>query len=235
MTNILVSMWGVIPTNTIAFQQYALSVMLTQATYFSEKWNLDVPKPITTNEITLFSVTPRTNSWDGTLSVNHRYSFTISDKSFILFRDQCYHANTFVGHNDVEDALAQKTNCLTLEKSLALARNAMECIGLKDYSVAEPSTLKQWKYDSNDVIYPLPLYVIQWESDKGSILTEVSGISSNVAEFFNATRAKPLEIPLPTNYFALLGLPSNTAFVRSGAIKPPPGIFVIINKPKPSH
>jgi hypothetical protein len=232
MTNILVSIWGVIPTNTIAFQQYALGVMLTQATYFAEQWNLEVPRPITTNMVTYFSATPRTNSWDGSLTINNLYGFRIFDRSLVLFRDRRYHANTFVGKDEAADALVRETNYLTLDKGLAVARSALERIGMREYGLDNPTTLKQWKYDSNNVIYPLPLYAIRWESDKGAIIMEVSGISSNVAEFCNATRAKPLEIPLPKNYLALLGLPTNSVFVRSHEIRPPPDLFVVISKPK---
>ncbi len=233
MTNILVSLWGVIPTNTVAFQQYVLSVMLTQASYFCEKWNLEAPKPLTTNEVTYFFARPRTNSWDATLGINNLYSFTVDNQSFGLFRDRRYHANTFVGNDEAGDALAQKKSCLTLDKSLTVARHAMESIGLKEYVAEKPNKLKQWKYDSNGVFYPLPLYVVRWESKKGSLQLEISGISSNVTEFCNATVAKALRIPLPTNYFALLGLPTNALFTPSHSIKPPDEMFEVIKKPKP--
>jgi hypothetical protein len=34
---------------------------------------------------------------------------------------------------------------------------------------------------------------------------EVSGITSNVVYFFNATKAPSLLVPLPTNYFDMIG------------------------------
>lgn len=232
MTNILVSIWGVIPTNTIAFQQYALSVMMTQAAYFSEKWNLEIPKPITTNEISFFSATPKTNSWNGTLGINNLYSFMVTDQSFWIFSDTRYYTKTFVGHDEVCDALAQKTSCLTLEKSLSVARHALDNIGLKEFGQANPTSLKQWKYESNGVTYPLPLYDVRWQSDNGVIDFQISGISSNVAEFSNATVQPLLKIPMPTNYLSMLGLPPDSVFIRSRDVKPPDGMFVVINKRK---
>jgi hypothetical protein len=230
MTNVFVSIWGCIPIKSVAFQQYALSVLMSQAVNIADRWNLDLPKPITTNDITYLSIRPKTNSWDGAMSINNKYGFRVEDNKLILFRDYRYHCNTFLGNDAASDNLAQSNNCLTLDASRIIASNAMYNIGLTQYASGNPTTLRQYKYDSNNVIYPLPLYAVRWESDAGCILLQISGISSNVAEFCNATEAESMKIPLPTNYLTLLGLPKDVVFVKTKKDNLPNEYYNIINK-----
>lgn len=224
MTNVLVSFIDIIPTNTLAFQQYALGILLTQATVFVNQWHLDVPTPITTNMVTSFGTIPRTNSWGAGFTLSNRYSFLVSGGSFESFHDKKYYANSFVGNDEASDAMAQMTNHLTLDSALQVARHALHQVGIdeKELGLGEPAKLKQWQYDSNGVMYPLPLYAVRWETKEGVVDMEISGVTSNVARFFQMTRAKSMRVPMPTNYLEMLGLPRDTVFVRE--MRKPPGI-----------
>ncbi len=216
---------GIIPTNSPAFREYALSVLLSNANLVAERWQLDVQLPITTNQITGSFIDPTTNGLEGSIQIDndaHKYGFKVSDGRFNSFGDTKYRSQTFVYSPDEQkDKWPGMTNLLTLESAVAMAKDKLHRLGIdeKKLGMGEPFKAAQWRYDSNDVFYPLPLYAVQWKTQTGDYMVirmEISGVTSNVAYFSHNIPANLLpsflRVPTPTNYLQLLGLPSNTVF-----------------------
>jgi hypothetical protein len=215
MTNIVLQFGGIIPTNTPAIKEYALSVLIAQATFFSEQWNLDVRPPITTNQITGFSVAATTNGVRSGIQLNNRYAVSIDDAKLMSFTDMHFDDRSFIDNDEKIEALLKKPDLLTLETAVALARDKLKKIGIdeNEHGLGKPVKSWQWKYDWDGVFHPLPLYEVHWRSDEGVVRMQISGVTSNVARFFQITRAPSLRVPRPPNYLEMLGLPEDTVFL----------------------
>ncbi len=86
-----------------------------------------------------------------------------------------------------------------------------------------PKEAHQRKYEWKDgKIYPLPYYQFYWKTEKAACTVDVSGIIGKVAYFhFTDFTSTYLWFQSPTNYFEMLGLPTNAIFVHR--IFTPPG------------
>lgn len=215
MTNVVLQFGGIIPTNTAALKEYALSVLLAHATVFVEQWNLDVPSPITTNQVTFLNARPTTNGVQATLELNKRYNIFIDDGRVDSLRDLHYWSRSFVDNDERIEALLKEKDLLTLQSAVALARHKLKEIGIdeKEHGLGNPVKSWQWKYDWDGVLHPLPLYEVHWHSNEGVVYMQISGVTSNVASFFQNTRAPTLRVPRPPNYLEMLGLPEDTVFL----------------------
>lgn len=215
MTNIVLQFGGIIPTNTPALKEYALSVLLAHATFFVEQWNPDVQMPVTTNQVTHFSVVPTTNGIRGGIQLNNRYAVSIDDGKLMSFTDMHFDDRSFIDNDEKIEALLKKPNLLTLDGAIALARDKLRKIGIdeKEHGLGGPVKSWQWKYDWDGVLHRLPLYEVHWHSNDGVVYMQISGVTSNVASFFQNTRAPTLRVPRPPNYFEMLGLPEDTVFL----------------------
>ncbi len=65
------------------------------------------------------------------------------------------------------------------------------------------------------MVYPLPMFNVGWyvkgytgltDPDEPRVTFDISGITKTVSEYFNPHTPR---VPLPTNYFQMLGLPAN--------------------------
>jgi hypothetical protein len=237
ITNLLANMvvltlQGTIPTNTPAFQEFAFREMFNQATYMMTKWNLDLPRPITTNMVTAFQAKPNSKWAQGYIEFSNRFTFTWLNYGYPFFRDMPY---TIMSAQtpDVKanDAIFEKwmrvTNLLTMQTATTLAETTMKSVGLPldklDFN--KPKEARQEKYRWTDgKVYPLPYYEFTWDSGKSYCSIHVSGISGKVVFFSYLGYGLPyLKTQTPTNYFQMLGLPTNAVFVRhlSPPGKPP--------------
>src|SRR5688572_18946886 len=111
------------------------------------------------------------------------------------------------------------TNSLNSDTALRLARNALHNLGLNEESLRlrEPPQVIQWDYvpAGETSVHLMPIYDIEWRFKvpdgtptnlaATAIQMEVSGVTSNVVSFYSVSR-EALKIPLPTNYFEILGL-----------------------------
>jgi hypothetical protein len=123
------------------------------------------------------------------------------------------------------DTLAGMTNLLTVERAVALAHARLHELGLDDgqLGLGDPVMVRQWKYDSNEVVYLLPYYEVRWQATNRYLAVSmgISGVTSNVVEFdhnippdvLHGTAAGRLAAPTPTNYLQMLGLPINVNFL----------------------
>ena len=215
----------VIPTNTPAFRDYALKTVIQQADLVAGAWKLGIHLPIETNHITRFIARPRLNGVSAGINVERRYGFGVGNGTFALFRDEDFYIRPYVQSDEKMDKLAGMTNLLTVESALALARARLHQLGLDDggLGLGDPIMVRQWKYDSNGVIYLLPYYEVRWQATNRFLTVNmgISGVASNIVEFDHnipsealiGTGADRLRVSTPTNYLEMLGLPTNVNFL----------------------
>jgi hypothetical protein len=218
---VLTSGWG-IPTNTPALQEYARNTFFAQAQSIAAKWHLDAAS-IATNKITYFRVTPYPSGISGSLTLDNRYNFGFNLGSLTGFSDSSYDS-TFLVSDDKRmiKATVKKwlsgTNLLSLAEARKVAEAAVDAANLRS-ATGEGTHLEayQEKYFSKTEVVPLPYYVFDWVSNNTNLIeyvaVEVSGLTGRVAELETRLFQDRPAIT-PANYLELLGLPTNTVFVR---------------------
>jgi len=200
-----------IPTNTPAFQDYAFHTLFTNAQVAAAKWNLDRTL-IVTNKVTTFWAKPHLHNLTASVMFNERYVFG-TDGGCIGFTDRPYYYDEMQSSNGVKKWL-HATNLLTMKKAQALAESAIREIGIRLDKVEfkRPKERKQWTcwHEGKDRL--MPYYEFTWDSNKASCNVHVSGLTSNIVHF--SFLGPYLRFERPTNYFEMLGLPTNTVFVK---------------------
>ena len=205
-----------IATNTLAFEEYGLNMMLALANETRVKWKLDLPAPLTVNDV-LFTLTPTPYGMDGGLDTRDgRFDWAFTRNTFTLFHDFKYSPLSFRHKDDEEARLARIKSKITAKEAEAIARAVLHSLGLgeKQLRLKEPPAVNQYKFEETDgTICPLPMFHVAWcveggDDDFPPVTVDVSGITKNVAEYFNADPFAP-KVPTPTSYFRLLGLPDN--------------------------
>jgi hypothetical protein len=235
ITNLLANMivltfQGDVPTNTLAFQEYAFHEMYSSATRTITNWNLDLPRPVTTNMITYFHAWPYPTGLGGVIVFSNRFAFSWDFSGFPLFGDRQFTSSTFltddVETNDfVYEKLMQMPDLLTLQKAQKVAESAMRSAGVpvERRSFREPERKGQWKYTTKEgVVCHIPYYKFHWQSEDGFCTVDVSGITSNVVYFcYTGPTDEPyLRFLKPADYLEMLGLSANTIFVKRRLVSP---------------
>ena len=223
---------GFLPTNYYskpAFQEYAYNGMFQQASNLAISWNLDLPRPITTNMVTFFAARFYVGQGIlGGLEFSNRFAFRWSwgkldgfdDKPFLVM-------NATTSDVDANDALLEKwmraTNLLTMEKARVIAESAMRSAIVPEerHRFRKPDHMIQMTYEWKDgKEYPLPFYRFRWDGKRFGRYSGydyeviVSGITSNVTHGFFIYGSPYVKSIESTNYFELLGLPPNPVFVE---------------------
>jgi hypothetical protein len=206
-----------IATNTLAFEEYCLNSMLALANETRVKWKLDLPAPLTVNDV-LFTLTPTPYGIDGGLSTRGgRFNWSLSRNTFDIFQDCKYEPFSFRHKDDESARLAKIKSKITAKEAEAIARGILHGLGFteRQLRLKEPPAVNQYRFEETDgTIYPLPVFNVAWrvegddEDEFPSVTVDVSGITKNVARYTNTDRYAP-HVPTPTNYFRLLGLPDN--------------------------
>ncbi len=237
------SVIGEIPTNTFAFQEYALDTLIKQAKVINEKWHIEIPASAdrATNLLTI----PTIEGMEGGVTIDNRYRLGIRSGRFIYFNDQLYSdystpPNYLMSNlppaemvrqmrEDVDRSIqasllqAQKTNLLTKEKALQVAREALKQIGIeeKNFPSAMTGALNRKELpvaevtqssfpDRTGKLHWLPHYTIRWTypgASVGPATMEVSGVTKKVTHY--ESDAAPVTIPIPTNYYQMLNIIPN--------------------------
>jgi hypothetical protein len=226
ITNLLANMvvltlHSTIPTNTPVFQEYAFREMFGQSSNMIVSWNLDLPCPITTNMVTDFHAAADSLGPQGLIVFSNRFYFSWLYSGVPTFSDKNYDiARALTPDVETNDAVLEEwmhaTNLLTMETAQHVAESAMKSIGLPldKLGFKRPTQAHQRKYEWKDgKIYPLPYYEFRWETDNGYCSVNISGIHSNIVYFFFMGHPY-LQFQKPTNYFEMLGLPTNAVFVH---------------------
>jgi hypothetical protein len=248
LTNmVIVGVLNSLSTNTPKFQEYAFNSMFHQASNMIANWNLDLPRPITTNMVTRFIAKPSVSGYTGTLIFSNRFSFGWDRGWFSTFVDEPYseiRAKTL--DVDANDALFERwmraTNHLTMEKARAIAELVMRSVGIpiRNGKFAKPDYQTQMTYEWKDgKKYPMPFYRFRWDTKDlwYNYEVQVSGITSNVLECYFSISSPYLRSPFPTNYFEMLGLPREPVFVRRMHLVLPgqPPAYEILYDPSLPH
>jgi hypothetical protein len=84
---VVLGLANVIPTNTPAFQEYALHTMITNAESVASQWNLDVKRPFTTNLVTYNGLKPHPLGISGAIVLVNRFAFRALYGRFDGFAD----------------------------------------------------------------------------------------------------------------------------------------------------
>jgi hypothetical protein len=222
LTNMIVlTIHSTIPDSTPSFQEYALRTTFIQASNMSANWNLDLPKPITTNMVTHVAMEAAPIGIQGSIEISNRFWFSWLYGGQPSFSDKKYDiVQALTPDVKVNDAIFERwmraTNLLTMKRAEQIAKTAMTSIGLPldKLNFKAPKEMHQENYQWTDgKVYPLPYYYFVWKTQNAYCHIEVSGICSNVVHF--AFVGYPyLRFAKPTNYFEMLGLPTNAVFVH---------------------
>jgi len=222
---VVVSSFYTIETNPPSFREYVFHETFNCSSNLIVGWNLDLPRPITTNMVTSFKFAPNLGGISCSITFSNRYDFSWGSGGFDLFHDESYvRERTLSPDVDANDALLEEwmraTNSLTVEKAQHIAESAMQCAGvpMDNVEFRKPAKIKQMMYEWKDgKTYAMPYYGFFWHtngfpSSGGAYHVHVSGIVSNIVEFYCFPNyLKPIK---PTNYFEMLGLPEHPVFVR---------------------
>ena len=95
---------GYVPTNTLAFREYALDLMLTQANVASKAFRLDLPKPLTTDHASGAGAVPKISGIKGAIAFSNRFSFSFEDGKLAGYCDRLYWSASWT--HDLRPALA---------------------------------------------------------------------------------------------------------------------------------
>jgi hypothetical protein len=209
-----------IAPNTPEFEQYGLNFMLSQANATREKWKLDIPSPLTVDDVFFFLVATPYGIEGHVRTRDERLIWGFDENKLVDFRDHKYLPDKILYYDDDGARLAKIKSKITAKEAGAIARDALHRLGLteKQLHVKESPEVNQYKFEESDgKVYPLPKFNVTWHfqgpkryaaenMEFTPIKMEISGITRTVAEYVN--HIAPRE-PLATNYFQMLGLPTN--------------------------
>jgi hypothetical protein len=197
---------GYIPTNSLAFREYALETLLAQANLCNRKLALGLPNPITSDQVTVLTSIPTLTGLAGGITVLGRYRFGISDQRFTTYFDN--------------QELTDTDNKLTKMTALKVASDFLIGLNLGDQTnrLSQMPEIEQRSYtDEEERMHLLPRYFIHWKNTR--VQVEVSGITKRVVSYSNLDA--PKTIPVPTNYYQMLGIsPDRTTWGRQFGYDP---------------
>jgi len=213
---------GRIATNTPAFEEWGVTLMLTKANEVRVKWALDIEKPLTVNDV-LFQLKATVHGLAGGIGTrDERFSWRFSRNTLEHFYDSKYRPRSFRHKDEKSARLAKISSKVSASDAEAIARDALHRLGLdeRQLRLSEPPSVNQYTFEENDgIVYPLPTFNIAWrlegypepegdEAEFQPVVFRISGITKGVVEYFNVCPYTPTA-PLPANYFEMLGLPDN--------------------------
>lgn len=199
-----------VPTNTPAFQEWALSLMLTQANFLNEQWKLGLPKPITSDHVTRLSVLAKIEGPEGGITINNRFTVGFNNGRWLSFQDGESSWENIETAIPLLERLSKQSGSLTKARAAQIAREALHQVGIdeKRLKVSLPPEVTQYEYESKQgQVLPLPLYKVEWRLAKEfvPVRMEISGLTGKVVSYVNYLAPA---MTCPTNYFALLGVSS---------------------------
>ena len=216
-----------IATNTPAFEDYGKHFMLAQVNDMRDKWHLEIPKKLAVEDL-LFHIKPTAFGIAGVVETRDiRFRWIFERNAINHFWDLKYAPSSFRYHDDESAMLAKLPSIITAKEAEALARNALHKLGLTEELIGIKNTPERHQYkfeESNGTIYELPVFNITWRYngptryaaenlEMSPVEMVISGIITNVVEYSNIEVASPKSVihrpPMPTNYFQMLGLPTN--------------------------
>ncbi len=238
-----------IATNTAAFEEYGFNLMLAKANEVGEKWHLDIPQPLTIRDVSFWlKATPKGIA--GCIGTREgRYNWGFKGNDLEDFSDQKYWPRSFRYHDEESARLTKIKSLITGKEAEKIARDALHQLGLteKDFHLSEKLDVHQYKFEeTNGVIYPLPCFNVRWRMEGpkqyaaenmeyNPIVMDVSGITKRVVKYFtvewSASNPKLRRVPIATNYFQMLNLPTNYLDTLPALRRKMLGLPLITNAP----
>jgi len=217
-----------ITTNTPAFEAWAVEFMLAKANETREKWELEIPKPLTLDDV-YFIAAPTAHGLRGTLITRDgRFVWHFSRNALLDFYDTNYYSVSFRYKDEAAARLAKIPSKITKKDAERIARDGLvKLLGMTEEQLGYRKRVEvnQYKFQESDgKVYPLPLFEVTWRLrgpkryaaeniEYTPLDMQVSGITGKIVKY---SHSKVLDLnspirrdPLPTNYFQMLGLPDN--------------------------
>lgn len=202
--------------------------MLNRANVMREKWQLDIPQPLTLDNV-YYAVCPTSHGIEGHLMTKDRRFHWVFDRNVLCsFEDREYFAPSFRYHDDESARLAKIKSKITAKEAETIARNSLhKLFGLTEKQLhwKRAVEVNQYKFEESDgKVYPLPMFNVEWKYEGPvqyaaenlesiPLYMEISGITTNVAKYehpeYLSLKSPIPRPPIPTNYFQMLGLPTN--------------------------
>jgi hypothetical protein len=158
---------GDVPTNTPAFQNYALHVMFTNAQDLAAKLNLDT-NLIATNKVTEFEALATVFGVRGDITFAGRYNFSYRFGKWMGFIDQSY--NELLAYSEIQKQRSKRLkkalaahNLLNDASATTLAETRFRALGTAETSTFTNLTEKQTSDLVDDETRDMPFYQITWE------------------------------------------------------------------------
>lgn len=218
---------GRIGTNTPAFENYSLTLMLAAANRFREAADLDCKK-LELQDVYFWCLAHK-DGVDGVLSTrstNLSLSWGFGNNMLGCFRDFHYSKMFFLYNDDEEARLAKIKSKIDAKQAEEIAQNFLKKYNIipKEQGLVEKPEVHQYKFEeSNGVVYPLPCFNLTWSNltdDTYSLSINVSGINNRVVDYFYL--GKSFNIPVPTNYLDMLGVLPPTNNIQRAGLAPYP-------------
>ena len=201
---------GYVPTNTLVFRDYALSLMLAQANDIKAKWQLGLPAPITSDHVTRMAATPTVRGVAGGITVSNRYYFSFRDGVFSGYHDDQWWWQALETNAPRMKELSEQRSLVSQSEAARIAEQALRQLSVvpRQFDLLETPVVEQRHYEAaDDRRLPLPLFLVRWvaspDAQFGDIRMEVSGLTKKVVAYENLSAPAS---PLPTNYFQMLGV-----------------------------
>ncbi len=195
---------GYVPTNTVAFQNYALDLLLAEANRINRDIALGLPEPLTSDHVTRLTAYPKRSGVGGGITVLDRYRFAIDGGHFQAFADKEECWRTLESDNARLENLVKVKSGISKTGAARIAYSAIAQLGLTNqmYIRHDPEIIQRHYEDENGKIHLLPFFVVRW--GKASVEMELSGVTGKLVNYEN--HGAPANLPLPTNYYKMLGV-----------------------------
>ena len=207
-----------IATNTLAFEEYGLNMMLAVANETRVKWKLDLPAPLTVNDV-LFTLTRRLTELTAVSAQEMAASIgRFRGTHLRAFKTVKSYPRSFRHKDDESARLTKIKSKITAKEAEAIARGVLhEAWAYRETTPPQksPPAVNQYKFEETDgTVYPLPMFNVAWcvEGDDDNfppVTVDVYGISKNVAEYYDLSRYAP-RVPTPTKLFACFACRTTT-------------------------
>ena len=206
---------GFVPANPVVFREYALSVMLAEASRVNDAWKLGLPGPLGSDQATRLAVTPAIHGIQGGITVSNRYFFGFRGGAFCEYEDSAGSWRRLGTNGPRLNELSRQASLITEKEAAQTGRSALRALGVTpgELGLMETPVVEQFQHEGDDGRRaPLPLFLVSWkpfpEAQFGTMRMEISGLTKKIVAWENPL-AKPL--PLPDNYFQLLGVSPDPA------------------------
>jgi hypothetical protein len=225
--------FGRIAPTTPALEEYGLQFMLRVVNETREKWELDIPKPLTLSDV-FFQLRATAFGIDGGIGTRDgRFNWAFSRNALEIFQDHNYWPRSFRYKADESARLARIKSKITAKEAQEIGQDALHKLGLseKQLHLKKKPEVNQYTFEeSNGTTYPLPVFNVTWRVEGprrysaenleySPVKMDISGITKKVAEYHNVVSPS---VPLPTNYADMLNVSWPTNELQKRGLRPWP-------------